>query len=132
MVSSEILKSLKEKDLSDIEEIKYKKGFVLVRFFYDFDKDELSAAKAYADEENTYESESEEWYKELYLPYLYDIALDNVEEVIDEVMEESEVEGQFLAYDVDINNPTYGEFVALFNDINEEKDIEEVMDELGL
>ncbi|MBL4932329.1 MULTISPECIES: hypothetical protein [Clostridium] len=132
MVSSEILKSLKEKDLSDIEEIKYKKGFLLVKFFYDFDKDELAAAKAYADEEETYESESEEWYKELYLPYLYDIALDNVEEIIDEVMEEEEVEGQFLAYDLDINNPTYGEFVALFNDIDEEKDIEEVMDELGL
>ena len=132
MVKSEIIKALKEKGASDIEEIKYKRGYLLLKFFYDFDDDETSAARSYSDEEGTYESETEEWYKELYLPYLYDISLDNVEEYIEEIMEEYEVQGQFIAYDVDISNPTFGEFIALFTEEEEEKDIEEVIEELDL
>ncbi len=73
MVKNEIIKALKETVVSDIEEIKYKRGYLLVKFFYDFDDDEISAARTYSNEEGTYESETEEWFKELYLPYLYDI-----------------------------------------------------------
>lgn len=131
MVKSEIIKALKEKGASDIEEIKYKRGFLLLKFFYDFDDDEILAARSYSDEEGTYETETEEWYKELYLPYLYDISLDNVEEYIEEIMEEYEVQGQFVAYDVDIENPTFGEFLALFSE-EEDIDIDEVIEELEL
>lgn len=132
MVKNEIIKALKEKGVSDIEEIKYKRGYLLVKFFYDFDDDEISAARSYSNEEGTYESETEEWYKELYLPYLYDISLDNVEEYIEEITEEYEIQGQFVAYDVDINNPTFGEFLALFSEDEEEVDIDEVVEELDL
>lgn len=132
MVKSEIIKALKEKGVSDIEEIKYKRGYLLVKFFYDFDDDEISAARSYSNEEGTYESETEEWFKELYLPYLYDISLDNVEEYIEEITEEYEIQGQFVAYDVDINNPTFGEFLAIFSEDEEEVDIDEVVEELDL
>jgi len=132
MVKSEIIKALKEKGVSDIEEIKYKRGYLLVKFFYDFDDDEISAARTYSNEEGTYESETEEWFKELYLPYLYDISLDNVEEYIEEITEEYEIQGQFVAYDVDINNPTFGEFLAIFSEDEEEVDIDEVVEELDL
>jgi hypothetical protein len=103
-----------------------------VKFFYDFDDDEISAARSYSNEEGTYESETEEWFKELYLPYLYDISLDNVEEYIEEITEEYEIQGQFVAYDVDINNPTFGEFLAIFSEDEEEVDIDEVVEELDL
>ncbi|ERK29802.1 hypothetical protein [Clostridium intestinale] len=132
MVKNEIIKALKEKGVSDIEEIKYKRGYLLVKFFYDFDDDEISAARSYSNEEGTYESETEEWFKELYLPYLYDISLDNVEEYIEEITEEYEIQGQFVAYDVDINNPTFGEFLAIFSEDEEEVDIDEVVEELDL
>ncbi|MNM77465.1 MULTISPECIES: hypothetical protein [Clostridium] len=132
MVKNEIIKALKEKGVSDIEEIKYKRGYLLVKFFYDFDDDEISAARTYSNEEGTYESETEEWFKELYLPYLYDISLDNVEEYIEEITEEYEIQGQFVAYDVDINNPTFGEFLAIFSEDEEEVDIDEVVEELDL
>ncbi|WP_326513196.1 hypothetical protein [Clostridium intestinale] len=132
MVKNEIIKALKEKGVSDIEEIKYKRGYLLVKFFYDFDDDEISAARTYSNEEGTYESETEEWFKELYLPYLYDISLDNVEEYIEEITEEYEVQGQFVAYDVDINNPTFGEFLAIFSEDEEDVDIDEVVEELDL
>lgn len=132
MVKNEIIKALKEKGVSDIEEIKYKRGYLLVKFFYDFDDDEISAARSYSNEEGTYESETEEWFKELYLPYLYDISLDNVEEYIEEITEEYEIQGQFVAYDVDINNPTFGEFLAIFSEDKEEVDIDEVVEELDL
>ena len=132
MVKSEIIKALKEKGVSDIEEIKYKRGYLLVKFFYDFDDDEISAARTYSNEEGTYESETEEWFKELYLPYLYDISLDNVEEYIEEITEEYEIQGQFVAYDVDINNPTFGEFLAIFSEDEEDVDIDEVVEELDL
>lgn len=132
MVKNEIIKALKEKGVSDIEEIKYKRGYLLVKFFYDFDDDEISAARSYSNEEGTYESETEEWFKELYLPYLYDISLDNVEEYIEEITEEYEIQGQFVAYDVDINNPTFGEFLAIFNEDEEDVDIDEVVEELDL
>lgn len=132
MVKNEIIKALKEKGVSDIEEIKYKRGYLLVKFFYDFDDDEISAARTYSNEEGTYESETEEWFKELYLPYLYDISLDNVEEYIEEITEEYEIQGQFVAYDVDINNPTFGEFLAIFSEDEEEVDIDEVVEELDI
>ena len=132
MVKNEIIKALKEKGVSDIEEIKYKRGYLLVKCFYDFDDDEIAAARSYSNEEGTYESETEEWFKELYLPYLYDISLDNVEEYIEEITEEYEIQGQFVAYDVDINNPTFGEFLAIFSEDEEEVDIDEVVEELDL
>ncbi|MEQ8154778.1 MAG: hypothetical protein ABRQ25_07850 [Clostridiaceae bacterium] len=132
MVKIEILKALDEKGLSNIEEIGYKEGFLLVKFSYDYDQDELAAAKAFSDDEGTYETGSEKWYRELYMPCLYDISLDNVEEIIDEVMEETETEGQFLAYDLDINNPVYSDFIALFSNEENNKDIEEVLEELGI
>ncbi|GFP75032.1 hypothetical protein [Clostridium fungisolvens] len=131
MKKSEIIKFLSENELVDIQEIEYKEGLVL-RFFYDFDSDELSAAKAYSNEESDHEEESEEWYSEFFLPYLSDIALDNVSDVIDEANEEFEVQAQFVSYDIDPSNYNYNEFIAVFFEEDKDLDIDDVMDELGL
>lgn len=46
-----IIKALEEAGLSDVELIKESEGMTLVRFFYDFDEDELGAAQSFADSE---------------------------------------------------------------------------------
>ena len=71
---SEIREFLEDNDLSDVEEIKQEDDYVLVKFYYDFDKEELAAAKTYSNEESDFESGSDEWYNEYYIPYLKEIA----------------------------------------------------------
>ena len=45
---SEIRSFLEDNDLSDVEEVKQEDDYVLVKFYYDFDKEELMAAKSYS------------------------------------------------------------------------------------
>lgn len=132
MKKSEVLNFLSESGLSEVEEIKYKSNILVVKFYYDFDKEELEAAKAYANEESDYDAESKEWLSEYVLPYLNDLATDNVGEIIEEVMEEFDIEGQYAAFDIDLNNYSYNEFIAVFTSQGEEIEIDDVMDDLNL
>ena len=52
MQELEIVKILKENDLSDVEVLKNTEEYILVNFYFDFDKDLQDAAKAYANEES--------------------------------------------------------------------------------
>ena len=92
MKSSEIIAFLEDSGLSDIEEIKKKSNYTVIKFYYDFDKEEISAAKAYSTEESDFEPESDEWYTEYYMPYLKDVAVDNIESIIEEIVDEFELE----------------------------------------
>jgi hypothetical protein len=132
MKKSEVLNFLSESGLSEVEEIKYKSNILVVKFYYDFDKEELEAAKAYANEESDYDAESKEWLSEYVLPYLNDLATDNVGEMIEEAMEEFDIEGQYAAFDIDLNNYSYNEFIAVFTSQGEEIEIDDVMDDLNL
>ncbi|GIM29579.1 hypothetical protein CPJCM30710_22450 [Clostridium polyendosporum] len=132
MKKSELIKFLTENDLSDVEELKYKDNITVSRFFYDFDKEEIEAAKAYSNEESDYDAESDEWYSEYFIPYLSDIAIDNVNDIIEDTTEEFEVEAQFVSFDVDVNNYQYSEFIAIFYDEDNKVDLDEVLDDLGL
>jgi len=85
MEISEIEDFLGDNGLSEIEEIKNDENYSVIKFYYDFDKDELSAARAYANDESDLESESAEWYTDWYLSYLSDLAKDNVEEIMEEL-----------------------------------------------
>ncbi|WFF72005.1 hypothetical protein [Proteiniclasticum sp. QWL-01] len=51
-----IVKALEAAELSDIEIIKEEDGLTLVRFYYDFDEDELTAAQKFAESEEEEES----------------------------------------------------------------------------
>jgi hydroxymethylpyrimidine pyrophosphatase-like HAD family hydrolase len=116
MKSSEIINYLEDNDLADVEEIKQKSNYVIIRFYYDFDKEELSAAKAYSTEESDFEPESEEWYNECYFPYLRDIAVDNVESIIDEIADELEIEAKYKEFGMENGESGYFKFVAVFSD----------------
>jgi hypothetical protein len=132
MEKSAIIEYLKSNEFEEIEEIKYKDGTFVVRFYYDFDDSEIEAASAYANDECEEESEGEVWYNEFFIPYLDDIVVDNVGEIIENCMEELGLEAQFITYDIDEEQIEYAEIVAQFSEKGEEIDIEKVMDDLKL
>ena len=120
MEISEIEDFLGDNGLSEIEEIKNDENYSVIKFYYDFDKDELSAARAYANDESDLESESAEWYTDWYLSYLGDLAKDNVEEIMEELSEEFEVITACKALEMTAKSADYMKFIAIIT--NEEID----------
>ena len=130
----EILNFLKENGLTDAEELNYKDGIFAVNFFYDFDEAETKSAKAYANDESEEGEEEggEVWYEEFFLPYLNDLAVDNVGEIIEEIMEKFNLDGQYVSYEMDEEAHECNEFVAIFHEKGKEVDIEKIIEELNL
>lgn len=132
MINKEKLISyLEENGIEEIEELKVKNDLVVLRLFYDLDEDEIKAATAYANDEES-DEESDEWNDEYYLPYLNDVAVDNVGSIIEDSFEEFDIEGQFASYDVDKENSDYCEFIAAFFEKDSDYDLDEIIDELNL
>ena len=123
---------LKQNGIEEIEEIPYKKNLIVLRFYYDFDDDEIEAARAYANDESGEDEEAEKWTEQFFLPYLSDISVDNVGEIIESVMETTGLAAQFISYDIDEEDYGYSEFIAVFAEDTEEIDIESIMDDLNL
>lgn len=122
---------LEENGIEEIEELKAKEDLVVLRAFYDFDEDEIKAATAYANDEES-DEDSDEWREEYYLPYLNDVAVDNMGSIIEDALEEFDVEGQFASYDVEKENSDYCEFIVAFFAKDKDYDLDEVIDELDL
>lgn len=129
MQELEIIKILKENDLSDVEVLKNTEEYVLVNFYFDFDKDLQDAAKAYANEESNEEEFSSKWYSEYYFPYLYDFANDEVLEIIEEIVESLDIEGEMMAFQMTEKTSDYVQFMALFTEEESNIAIEEVVRE---
>lgn len=127
MQESKIIKILQENDLSEVEILKREEEFILVNFYFDFDKDLLDAAKAYANDESNLEENSKEWYSEYYFPYLYDFANDEVLEVIEDIIEELDIEGEMMAFQMTEKTSDYVQFMALFTEEDSNVSIEEVV-----
>lgn len=127
-----LIDALEKNDLYEIEEIEYKGGVEVLRFFYDFDEDEIEAARAYSNDESEDEENGEVWYEEFFLPYLNDLAVDNVGEVIEDIMESFDIDAQFVSYDMDEEEYNYSEFIAVFFPKGETVEIETVLDELEM
>ena len=127
MQELEIVKILKENDLSDVEVLKNTEEYILVNFYFDFDKDLQDAAKAYANEESKEEEFSAKWYSEYYFPYLYDFANDEVLEVIEEIIESLDLEGEMMAFQMTEKTSDYVQFMALFTEEESNVAIEEVV-----
>ena len=127
MQESQIIKKLNENDLSDVEVLKSDDEFALINFYFDFDKDVLDAAKAYANEESDLEEYSKDWYNEYYSQYLYDIANDEVLEIIEDVIEELGIEGAMMAIQMTEKTSDYVQFMALFTEEDSNISIEEVV-----
>lgn len=129
MKSSEIIDFLEDNDLAEVEEIKHKSNYVIIKFYYDFDKEELSAAKAYSTEESDFEPESDEWYNEYYIPYLRDIAVDNVESIIEEISDEFELESKYKEFGMENGNSGYFKFIAAFSEELTDIEMEDILND---
>ncbi|MCM0648471.1 hypothetical protein NBE98_08795 [Clostridium swellfunianum] len=132
MDKKSIIGILEKNELSQVEEIEYKEGSIVLRFFYDFDEDEIEAARAYANDESEDEENSNVWFEEFFLPYLSDIAVDTAGEVIEEIMEDLDIDAQFVSYEIDEEEYNYNEFVAAFSPKGKAVEIEKVLDELEM
>ncbi|PKK39456.1 hypothetical protein ABB02_01305 [Clostridiaceae bacterium JG1575] len=153
MNKDEVLFLLTEAGLMDVEAIKEEPGLLLLRLFYEFDEDELEAAKRFAEfeeeEEELDEDESldepqqadlgydedEEYYGDSRLKYLSEIAIDNVGEILEQIKEEMDLEVQYVGYDledaIDGKSERY-EFVALVMDPEKQRSIEDLLDEMDI
>lgn len=129
---SKIVSFLEDNDLLEVEEIKYDGEALVLRFFYDFDGDELAAAKAYANDECSDEPESQEWYEEYFLPYLNELAIDNAGEVVEDMIDEFGIQAQYITYETDEESYDYCEFIAVIYEKDKDCDIEEILDELEM
>lgn len=121
MNKENIIEFLEENELEDIKEIDYKKDFFVVKFCYYYDEAEIEAAKDFALSEENYKDE-ENWKEEFYIPYLNDIAEDNVRDIIEEISEENDIIGKYI---FNKNIEQGNEFIAVFS--KKEFDIEEIL-----
>lgn len=133
MDTEKILKSLEESGLNGIEHIDYKdKNIFVVKFNFDFDDSEIESARAYANDECDEEEESEEWYDDFFLPYLNDLAVDNVGEIIEDIMADFDIDGQFVTSDLNDEEYENDECIAAFSDEEGKFELEDILDELEL
>lgn len=129
MQTTEIIEFLEENGLSEIEEVKTEDNFIVLKFYYDFDKEEILAARAYANEESDLEEESDEWYRDWYLSYLSDIAKDNVEGIVEDLGDELELASKIKEVEIDVNNADYMKFVTILCSEDFEEDLEETLND---
>lgn len=129
MDSLEIINYLEENNFADIEEVKQDDDYTIIKFYYDFDKDEINAAKSYSNEESDYDEESEEWYKEYYIPFLKDIAVDNAEEIIEELVDEFEVEYCLKDLGMDSGESGYFKFLLAISNELTDTELEETLND---
>lgn len=130
MEKEKIINYLKENDLTEVELLKEQQDLFVTRFYYDFDEAELKAAKAYADDEGGNDKD-DNWYEEYYMPYLTEIAVDNVGDIIEEIMSNMNVKAQFISYEME-EEDDYSEFIAIFYKENDGLDIEDELMKLNL
>ena len=128
MKVNEIVNFLKENELADVEILKSEKDLLLVNFYFDFDEDLLAAAKAYTNEECEDEA-SDAWEKEYYLPYLYDFCNDEVLSIVEDITEDFNIAGEFMAFQMKDRTADYVQFMALFTNEDSDISIEEVVKE---
>lgn len=129
MKATEIIEFLEENGLSEVEEVKIEDNYCVFKFYYDFDKEESQAAKAYANEESDLEEESDEWYKDWYLSYLTDIARDNVEGIVEDLCDELELESKIKEVEMDANTSGYMRFIVALSNEDFEEDLEDILND---
>ncbi|MBR0575832.1 hypothetical protein KCG48_05685 [Proteiniclasticum sp. BAD-10] len=131
MNKDNILQYLENNGLSDIDILKEEEGLIVATAYYDFDGDELDAAKAYADDQ-VEEDDSEEVYNEFFNNYLVDLAVDNLGEVMEELIEEEGIDAQYLTYELDPEEVESLQVAMLFSSGDTDNDLEDILDELEM
>lgn len=127
-----IYDTLDREGFSEIDEINYDKDITVYDLFYEFDEDEIDAAKDYANE-NCSEKDGEDlWYNEYFLPYLIDIASDNVRDIMDDICDDMEITGEFSIYDMDKENYYRSEIVIAFAPAETKIDMDKICEKLDI
>ncbi|TDT50954.1 hypothetical protein [Fonticella tunisiensis] len=130
--SSKVFEILEKEGFEEVDEIGYKDDIKVFNFFYTFDEAEIEAAKDYANE-NYDEGEGEDnWYNEFFLPYLTDIAGDNIKDIVDEICEENGLTGEFVLYEIDRDNYEQCEVTLILGEGSKEIDVDRVLNDLEL
>lgn len=125
----EIVDYLESNGLTELEVVKSTKEYIAVKFCYDYDKDEISAAEAYSNEEGDCEEGSTEWYENWYLPYLVDIAKDNIQEIVEDICEEFDVDGEFRQIEEYENHIEFFKGLVVFSADSTDIDFEDFPDQ---
>lgn len=125
----EIVDYLENNGLTELEIVRSEEEYIVIKFCYDYDSDEIKAARAYATEEGDCDKDSPEWYENWYLPYLIDIAKDNIQEVVEEICEEFDVEGEYRQIEENENHIEFFKGLVIFSSDSSDVDYEEIMAE---
>ncbi|MCY6957677.1 hypothetical protein [Clostridium brassicae] len=128
MNKKQIIEYLSDNGIDDIEEIISKEDTLVLKFYYYYDEIEIAAAENYAVEESE-EDEEEKWRDDFYIPYLIDIAEDNVGEIIEEICEKFDLVGEFVSRGID-DEEDNNEFIVAFS--KNEVDIESIIEKLEI
>lgn len=132
MNKQKILNSLEKEGFKEIDEIEYNEQIKVFDFLYVFDEAELDAAKDYANENYDEANGEDEWYDEFFLPYLVDMASDNVRDTLEDICEEFELSGEFIMYEPDRENYEQMEFILVLAEQDVEFNVDEIIEELEL
>lgn len=132
MDKQKILNSLVKEGYKEIDEIEYNKQIKVFSFFYVFDDAELDAARDYSNENYDEVGGEEEWYDEFFLPYLVDIASDNVRDTLEDICEEMDLAGEFILYEPDRESYEQMEFILIVAEQDVEFDADEIIEKLEL
>ncbi|MGL5415680.1 MAG: hypothetical protein ACRDAU_08475 [Clostridium sp.] len=124
-----ITEMLIENGVSEVTELLVEKEKCVLEFFYDFDKEEVEGAKAYANEESDLDEGSDEWRTDYYIPYLLDIAKDNVDSIVEDICEELEFTGKANEVEIDANTLDYMKFRVAFCIDEYEGDLEALLND---
>lgn len=125
-----LLERLLKEGFNEVDEVQYKNGILVYNFFYEFDDAELEAAKSYSNENYDEKNGEDEWYEEYFLPYLSEIAGDNVRDILEDICEEFNIYSEFAAFEMDRESYGQMELVVVFAEEGIEFDMDEVLDEL--
>lgn len=132
MDKNKILDILKQlPGIGDVEEIQYEPEYLVVRMFYDYDVDELEAARDYANSQSNAADDEDKWFSEYYIPYLIDLAVDEVRDSIEEIVDSRNVIAEYISYEPDREDDSC-EFIAVFADEGKEFDIDDILDDIGI
>ncbi|SHH55709.1 hypothetical protein SAMN02745196_00769 [Clostridium collagenovorans DSM 3089] len=126
----EIIEYLSDFQLECIKEIKVEKDLIIFKFELELEDSEIEAAEAFADEECEEPKKSEEWYEEHFLPYLSDMAIDDVEEMIQECAEEFDLDYELIMLDISEEKYDSIEFLGAFLCNGKEVYLEEYISEI--
>jgi hypothetical protein len=132
MDSKRIMELLEKEGLDEIDQIEYKKDIQVYDFFYTYDSEELESAKAFANESTEKDISQKEWNEKYFLPFLTEIAADNIRDILGDICDELKLQGEFVAYEIDEDSFEQCEFVIILSEEGTEINVDDIFTELEL